>query len=475
MGTGSTWKSPQFEQDGKFFLNFSEWKGPRQTIFFAESKDLVHWMRLGDEFEFVQDEHWYEKDGRWDCIWTLPRPGGGLYGYWTANALAGGEFGFGESLDGLHWDALPPPQVVGAGIEGGRRHGEVGAVEKIGAKYYMLFGHYPFMVTLIADQPTGPFHRARKNYQVLAGNTYFARFLPTPHGFLVNHHAIARDGQVSFAPLKAAALDAEGTLRLGWWQGNEKSKHQAIALKSPAPPGGDQPAMAMIQPEFDPRAGLILEGTLKLPATKEAKPVGLFVAQRDGAGTAILVQAGGITEFGPMRADGSGFKAEQRVDREWAFCEAARFRLLLKGSLIEFYLDDLLMQCYSLPHEAAGHIGLLPVGDPAAITALKAWQAGELQPAAQGEDAWMRRPQDDVYSRAAPGTYNVPPELKNFRILSSTPLQISNAEEAGYDIKKWQGDSSRIIYHDGKYHVWMMERIEWSFGSDSTPEKEKIQ
>ena len=47
MGTGSTWRSPDFAQDGKFYLNFSEWRGPRQTIFFAESQDLLSWTRLG--------------------------------------------------------------------------------------------------------------------------------------------------------------------------------------------------------------------------------------------------------------------------------------------------------------------------------------------------------------------------------------------------------------------------------------------
>ena len=79
------------------------------------------------------------------------------------------------------------------------------------------------------------------------------------------------------------------------------------------------------------------------------------------------------------------------------------------------------------------------------------------QTAAKDEDAWMQVPQDDVYSRAAPGTYNVPPELKHFRILSSTPLQISNTEEVGYDIRNWQSDPSRIICHGGRYHVWMID------------------
>ena len=60
-------------------------------------------------------------------------------------------------------------------------------------------------------------------------------------------------------------------------------------------------------------------------------------------------------------------------DREWPFGPTARFRLLLKGSLIEFYLEDLLIDCYSLPQGASGRIGILPAGDPAALTALKAW------------------------------------------------------------------------------------------------------
>ncbi|MBC8373299.1 MAG: family 43 glycosylhydrolase, partial [Planctomycetes bacterium] len=137
MGTGSTWKSPNYKTDGRFFMNFSEWKGPRQTIFFAESTDLLRWKRLGGEFEFKQDERWYQPRGRWDCIWTIARPGGGLYGYWTATPKpeTGGRFGFGETLDGIHWKALKAPEVTGVG------GGEVGAIEKIGGKYYMMFGN----------------------------------------------------------------------------------------------------------------------------------------------------------------------------------------------------------------------------------------------------------------------------------------------------------------------------------------------
>ena len=177
-----------------------------------------------------------------------------------------------------------------------------------------------------------------------------------------------------FGTLKATRLDAEGTLRLGWWPGNDKLKYQAIEVKRPSPRSGEVTAVAMLESEFDARQGLILEGTIKLPAAKEAQPVGLFLAQGNESGTAILIHAAGITELGPMRADGAGFKAEDRVDREWKFGQSVRFRLLLKGSLIEFYLDDLLIQCYSLPSEATGAIGLVQNGQDKAIGNLKAWR-----------------------------------------------------------------------------------------------------
>ena len=54
-----------------------------------------------------------------------------------------------------------------------------------------------------------------------------------------------------------------------------------------------------------------------------------------------------------------------------AFDEPARFRLLLEHSLVEFYLNDVLIECYSLPAAATGRIGL--IGNAGAIQALRAW------------------------------------------------------------------------------------------------------
>lgn len=374
MGTGSTWKSPDYKRDGRFIMNFSEAPmRPQQSIFFAESKDLVHWTRLGSQYEFVQDDRWYEKDGRWDSIWTMPRPGGGLYGYWTATPKkeTGGQFGFGESLDGVTWKALPPPKVEGAVA------GELGAIEKIGSKYYMMFGQNGSlqggqMVTLVADQPSGPFHAARKNKVLLSGNTYFSRFLATPDALLVNHHAIARDGQVSFAPLKLAVLDEEGTLRLGWWKGNEKMKHQRIEVKPPAP-ANPMPAVALIENVLDVDAGVIVEGKLLLPAAGN-QPRGLYIECDKDRGAAVLLDCDGIARFGTIQADGSDFTAEKTVNREMPVGSPATFRLLLKGSLMELYLNDILIECYSLPSKASGRIGQVTGGEATALSDLAAWR-----------------------------------------------------------------------------------------------------
>ena len=376
MGSGSVWKSPDPHGEGKFIMNFSEApkkERPQQSIFFAESKDMVHWTRLGIQSEFVQDERWYEKDGRWDCIWTMPRPAGGLFGYWTATPKkeTGGRFGFGESLDGVTWKALPPPKVEGA-VEG-----EVGAIEKIGSKYYMMFGQNGSlqggqMITLVADQPSGPFHAARNNKALLSGNTYFSRFLATPDALLVNHHAIARDDQVYFAPLKQAVLDKEGTLRLCWWKGNEKMKHQRIEVKPPAP-ANPIPAIALIENVLDVRAGVIVEGKLHLPAAKTPCQ-GLYIACEKGRGAAVLLDGDGIAQFGTIQADGSDFKVEKTVNREMPFASPATFRILLKGSLMEFYLNDILIECYSLPSNATGRVGQITGGGATALSDLAAWR-----------------------------------------------------------------------------------------------------
>ena len=86
---------------------------------------------------------------------------------------------------------------------------------------------------------------------------------------------------------------------------------------------------------------------------------GDHIEREQDQGSATLVRDNGATELGPMKADGSGFEPEKQADRDISFGKSANFRLLLKNSLLEFYLDDILIECFSLTAKAAGQIGLI--------------------------------------------------------------------------------------------------------------------
>ena len=172
-------------------------------------------------------------------------------------------------------------------------------------------------------------------------------------------------------PLFAAdvLVEAEGFENRGGW---------ATEVKLPEVKAGADFPVAMLAAELGVEDGAILEGTLALPRADGAQPVGLYIEHAAGHGSAILVRVGGVSELGPMRGDGSGFKCEKRVDREIDFGKQPSFRLLLKHSLLEFYLNDVLIECYSLPGRATGRVGVLPGGKKDAVRISKVWQLPSL-------------------------------------------------------------------------------------------------
>lgn len=374
MGTGATWKSPNFEKDGKFFMNFSQ----NQIIYFAESTDLLKWSRLPDNpYRFAPDERWYTKGGRWDCIWAMVRPEGGYYGYWTASPKRGVGFGFGISRDGVKWECRPSPELDWRDNKA-QQEVEVGAVEKIGGKYLALLtaftrsaGVYD-VVTFTADKPEGPFSAAKKNFHPLPGINYcwFPRFFASPDGMLVCHFSKSRSG-VHFAPLKEARVDEDNILRLAWWKGNEKLKHEPIAIVKPA--DSNEVLLTMLGNSFDMKQGIIVEGALRLPQKKGAPRCGLYVECKGNRGAAVLVDDAGLAEIGELQGDGTGFRAGYAVNREMTFGAPAKFRLLAKGSLMEFYLDDVFVGCMGLPDEATGRIGLINQ-EGKIVDSMKAWK-----------------------------------------------------------------------------------------------------
>jgi len=390
LGSGAVW-SAEDKAGEKFIMNFSEWRGSqdegRQTIFFAESRDLLHWTRLDSKYEFQQDTRWYEPKGRWDCIAPLPRPDGGYYGYWTANAKDGKlGLGFGESPDGVTWNALKPPTVSGV-VFPPSQHAtdsplvEVGAVHAWHDKYYAIVG-WDVMSVLVSDSPFGPFAPAARNRRLLVGNaSYFCRFVDIPGEVLVNHQSWlpAETGfvdintdfatDVRLAPLKRAVWDEEGTLRLMWWQGNQRAKNKRVRVELSEAASATNPTLLNTRSEQGQT--LILEGVLTLPEPTNAVATGLYLQGSEETGTAFLVQENGAVDYGAIRSDGTQFQQKGHVDRELVLKSSVRFRLIRKGRMTEFYLNDVLMQCYCLPEQGAGHIGFL--GSPKNFSELAAW------------------------------------------------------------------------------------------------------
>lgn len=130
----------------------------------------------------------------------------------------------------------------------------------------------------------------------------------------------------------------------------------------------------ILENTLDVEQGVILEGTLVVPKDKNSPLNGLYIKCEEDQGSAILVGFDGVTNLGAMQADGSHFESEKQVDREMSFGKQVSFRLLLQHSLLEFYMGDILMECFSLPRKATGRIGLIQGSGQDAVKDIRAWR-----------------------------------------------------------------------------------------------------
>jgi hypothetical protein len=421
LGTGSVWKT----EDG-FVMNFSEDRGGVQAIFFARSDDLVHWDRLPDVLRCDPDPRWYDNTstGRWDCIWSQPKPEGGFVGYLTARpwnrnrGMSCESIGMVESEDGIHWKAIPSPEIDW-GDWPVLNVSEVGAIERIGNRYYlMLFvpegglggrqkikrnlDHHQGMRTFIGDSLKGPFRPDTGAYRLLASSgAHFSRFYPAPEGMLVNHHSIESVGEgplIWMAPLKKAVIDSEGHLRLGYWEGNDAVKGERIGIDlrsaeraypkteveewqaSPTRIEADEPhrgGILLLENVFDIHKGIVLEGFLEIQcAPKRWGGIGFYFEFEHGTkGTGVMVETRGVTEIAAMDSNGTGgFVPYETV--EFGIREDKRypFRLLARRTMLELYVDDLLVQCISLSGVPTGRLGLIFESCRVVFDDLKAWE-----------------------------------------------------------------------------------------------------
>ncbi len=372
MGSGSVWKDPDFERSHRFITNYSEWRveGGKQiqSLFFAWSDDLLHWNKYGEEFIFRIDEQYYQRtvenprgiweNPRWDTIFPVSRQTGGYYGYWTATPKSHLGFGFGESLDGIHWTVLPPPLIEWDG-EASMIFIEVGAVERIGKHYFALLADYAGthcgVFAFTAELPEGPFRPCPRNFDLIRNQSkmhaYYARLVTTPSGLLANHHSIARgdvsqgNAEVFLAPLKKAEAAGEA-LYLKWWEGNDVLKARRVALQAGAS-----------RLRVDPEVGIVLEGRLGPHGS-------LFVEEEAGQGTRLQTHPNGLVEIGNDSLEGGHFTPRETIDRQMDYGPERRFRLLLRSAMLEFYLNDYFIQCYTMDRPASGRIDLQGISAP---------------------------------------------------------------------------------------------------------------
>lgn len=120
-------------------------------------------------------------------------------------------------LGGVTPIATPDGTVRWYAMLGGHRH--AGAANE-------GYGVWAF----VADSPAGPFKPQPHNFELMmsAGCAYDTRFVAREEGWstdpdtlLINHDSSARGIDALLAPLKIARLDDAGTLRLGYWDGND--------------------------------------------------------------------------------------------------------------------------------------------------------------------------------------------------------------------------------------------------------------
>lgn len=404
----------------RFIMNHGSFTKPgvQNVIRFWESKDLVHWTFMGNQADLLPDTRWYPADSRLDCMSVVPVVEGDktrYYGYAT------GPGGFLESDDGIRWSGKPPltidwgvfpppPTPKDEGLL------EIGGCHQIGDRFYLVGGWFNYMghtgygvFTLVARSPRGPFIADSGAYRLCGNSTrwvaLWARFCPMKEELLVNSYMYSgysyESGETWLPPLKKAIVDPQGHLRLGYWKGNdalhgaftnidfskctrvypsdENGNCRMIAnggrLELQAQPEQNSllrltvPRMvAVLEHKVDCSQGIVVEGMIRATCRDRrlvAPTAGFYLEEKNGEGTAILLQSQGQTDIGRLiLGDGGAFHSEDVIGPGCAAPAGVvphrnhNFRLFVRKNMFELYLDDLLVQTFNTTHDlnTAGHI-----------------------------------------------------------------------------------------------------------------------
>lgn len=390
MGSGYTWKV----EDG-FIMNFSECINGIQTIYFAESDDLINWRRLGDESACRPDPRWYQvekeqllPDPRWDCIWVMPRVNRkGFIGFLTATAASGvkrGVAGCVISDEGIRFKpvaSVSPPELL--------ETLEIDAVERIGDLYYMVYNGFYF---LVAEEQEGPYRLPEDENRLYTPEayTYFGRFFRSDDVLLFHHHCIPRYDQdrISLGILKEVYQIEPERIALRYWKGNDILRGEQIASGK-----GNGCSIQSIQEFFTIEQhrpyrmeyyqlgklcspGLIIEAEVKIHPEDPTAAIGMYLGDTS-AGSAFLANTDGRIEFGKMLASSDkplSFSPDHEVGWKVRYDVPINMRVFVRSSFLEVYLDDMFVQCYSMQESLKGGFGFVSEGGRASLRKANVYQ-----------------------------------------------------------------------------------------------------
>jgi hypothetical protein len=407
----------------RFIMDHGVARPDRQdTLRFYESWDLRHWTFLANT---NPDPRWYVPTGRWDHMYILPkeerRPSAGFWGYPVAISRSDLSRGVGmtQSTDGRSWETLPPAPVEWGDIP--QNDFEWGGCERIGGKYYLIGGTGPYlanagysMFAFAADDPRGPFRPDAETFRLCGSSgsdvSWLAAWCRGDRELLVSNYISMQPGSraPSLLPLRKPVVDGSGHLRLGWWPGNERLKGEPIplglsSLELQHARGINRFRIAWLEKTFNFATGVILVGSIRAQTfeSRHLPPAaGFSLSEGRSTSRVLLLGVGTVGEreacVGRLEEpDGAAF-AFSVDDVTGKGCatvtgledgEEHAFRLLVRGSAFELYIDDLLVQTHVF-RPAGGRIGFVGRNVDLAVGDLRAWQmslpAGSEPPVAGG-------------------------------------------------------------------------------------------
>jgi hypothetical protein len=421
LGAGHTWKAGD-----KYIFNFSERRNGELEIFFAESDDLYNWTRIPDEESVSRlDPEWYAEgtefsDQRWDNIWAIPDAGGeGFYGYVTAVAKDGpiglrGTCASVTSKDGRVFTTGAP--VIEPGVWGDKL--EIGGVEKIGDSYFMFAAQAEVplglrwsahhaqsaggVYVLRSDKQEGPFELDPRQKPLLVSApqhfTYFSRFYPMGDVMLSCHHTITPVRDIAniypkpgtyLAPLKKVVVD-DGILSFEWWEGNSALKGDRLPVSTRAGLGRGLASEATVTEQslifeanaggqlaiaehFDLDKGIVMEFDAVVSGHPQKRASAGLLIEHGGAwaGTAMVADTEGGFEIGSYNS--YAFRAED--GKEFPVADSVQhWRVLIRQTLVEVYINDAFVQAYTLPVDGDGRVAFIAESASVEVSALSVWQ-----------------------------------------------------------------------------------------------------